>query len=111
MTDPRIVLCSFIYTFACSLAHSFIHSLSHSFILFIGKSEHKTKENKLKEHLAIYPIDEADFCTQLLDLFATFVDHPRSIFGDLYWCANLVGINAKVLIIWFENAYSRATKL
>jgi len=45
----------------------------------------------------------------MLDLFAAFLDHPRSIFGG-HWCANF-GCNCSsfnnILHVWLENAHSR----
>jgi len=44
----------------------------------------------------------------ILDVFTAFLDHIRSIFGGLYWCAKF-GCNEtlNVLCVWLENACLR----
>jgi len=35
----------------------------------------------------------------MLGLLSMHLDHPRRVFGGIYHCANVVGIDAAVLII------------
>jgi len=100
---------SFIHSFACSVTR---YSPTHSVIHFLSATSSMKAKKRIEGasgHLLLWW--GKDFCTQLLDLFATFVDPHKVYLVVFTGVQNLAGVHAVVSMIrkfeYFAHFYSK----